>query len=195
MRNAIRWGIVAAGMLAMGWCTQTAQASHLVSQPALVQALSPAVAGGWYRAGWRGCCGWGRYYYGRPVIYSGYRPYYRTWYAAPAYSAYTWSTPVYTAPVVSTWSSGYAVAPAYAAPVYTTPVYSVPYAYTAAYRVPAYRIPAYRASVYTAVPYSTMGYGWGYGYGSPYMGVPYSAAYAGYGIPVYSPYRAWYGMW
>lgn len=194
MTNGIRNGLLALGLLAMGGSGATVEASPFVAQPALVQAIAPATAGGWYRAGWRGCCGWGRYYYGRPVIYSGYRPYYRTWVARPTYYATSWSTgyspynvstwPAYTAPVT--------VAPVYTAPVYPARVYAPVYA-------AAYRVPVYRAPVYTVAPYGVYGgyYGGGfYGVGySAYAGVPYTGFYGAYRYPLYSPYQSWYGIW
>ena len=194
VNRRIRWCILIACLLAMGLASSRADASPLLGQPGLVQAIAPTTAGWHYRhiGGW-GNGGWGgyrgSYYYGRPSIYFGaYRPFYRAssyYYAPQYYGSYGFASPYYAnnsfaSPYYSTgFYGGYA---AYRPIVYSNPVYTTSYIAAS----PAYVYP-------TSYP---SGYGGGFGGYSGYGGGYASNSYPVYSTyNTYSPYGACYGYW
>lgn len=183
----IRWSIPVIGLMASAIAAGQAQAGSLLSQPGLAQAIAPSAAGWHFRYrswgyGWGGYGGWGSYYYGRPSLYFGYRPYYAPRY----YASYGFGSPYYTSY-------------AYASPYYSTAFYG-------GYGLPAYRpvvysTPLYTTSYYAAAP-AVYGYGVGYGYGYGYPASYYaghfgysSYSFPQYGYVTYSPFAGCCGYW
>lgn len=174
----IRWCLPVMCILVIGIASEKANASPLLGQPGLAKAVAPTMAGWHHRyygwgGGWGGYRGgWGSYYYGRPWIYSAYRPYYANRFVGAYGYGYGYASPYY---------SGFS----YASPYYSTGYYGI-----AAYRPVVYAAPAYTSyyvqpTVYPAAYYA------GYGGYSAYSYPSYSM----YGYTSYAPYGACCGYW
>jgi hypothetical protein len=193
VNRLIRWSVPLACLFAVGLTGEKAQASSMLDQPGLVQAIAPTVVGhyrGFARRGWGygGWGGFGSYYYGRPSIYfGGNRGFYRTtnFYSPRFVGGYGYG--------LGGW--GYNRGYGFASPYYSNFGYSN-FGYNtvgfgggyAAYRPVVYSTPLYTTSYFASNPAV-------YGYSSYYSGYGGYPVYSSYGYNTYSPYGASCGCW